>query len=157
MLSPLRADQWQWKDGVIAQKIGSNYMFVFPTSQGRIKATTTPVGKIRIGDNITILYALKVKGKVRFISLDASKSQATLKPDLMVENTGETFGFFVRDTSQGNLKIYIDPNLSGLGQVVQEKLNAIEKEKIAQRGNLNVAVGKGDKVKFKVVRIEISN
>lgn len=155
--STIHADQWEWMNGVIAQKLGSQYVFVFPTSKGRIKAVATPTGKIQIGDNITILYALKVRGKARYIFLDSEKAQATLKPNLIVENKKETYGFLVRDTTQGNLKVYIDQNLIDIGQVVQEKLNSIEKEKIARQGNLNVVLGKGDKVKFKVVRVEISN
>lgn len=157
----VKADEWKWQDGVIVQKIGSGFVFVFPSSQGRIMATAKQSGKIKIGKTITILYALQIeKSKnARYVALDGSKLSTTteLKPELKVEGKDDVLGFVVQDTSQDVLNIYINSSFTKtIGKIAQDKLNRIQKEKIARQGNLNVVVSSKDKVNYKIDRVEIN-
>ncbi len=151
-------DEWKWQDGVIVQKLGQQFTFVFPSNKGRITAVARPSGKIQIGKTITLLYALKVApgANARFVSFGGPKVTRSIKPELNVENNGSTFGFLIRDTGQDKLDIHIDPGfMKNIGEQAQDRMNEVQ-QRIANGGNLNVVVDSSDKVNFKIVRVEIS-
>jgi hypothetical protein len=162
LLVPAYGDQWKWNDGVIVQKVGPEFMFVFPSPKGRITAIATPSGKIQIGNTITIKYSLKITqlNRARFISLDASKlpiKSQDIAPNLTIDNKNDViFGFLVKDTGQGQLDIFIDPKFAeNISQLAQNRLKLIQ-QKIGHEGNLNVIMGPGDKNNFKIIKIEVN-
>lgn len=143
-ISTISAEPVQMQNGVIIHKVGNAYLFIFPASQGRLKATDNPAGIIEIGKSIKVMYALKIinKGKARFIGLDGStlspKLQKQLKPVLKTQNMNELFGFLVKDTNQPLLHMHIKPGfMDKASEVTQEDI----KEKMARQGNLTVIFG----------------
>jgi hypothetical protein len=160
LCSVAQADKYVWQDGVVVQKIGPEYMFVFPAVYGRLppvfQSPSNPSGKIQVGSTITIAYALKLsKGNARFIALDASKLPAKalnrLNPNLKVENNEQVaFGFLVKDTSQPNLNVHINPKFGA--SMSKEVAN----QRIGNEGNLNVVIGQNAKVRFYVVKVEVN-
>lgn len=137
-----------WQDGVLIDKVGSGYIYIFPSTQGRVKANDEPAGKIQVGDTITVMYALKVirSGKARFIALDGSKIPPSeldkLKPRLSVVQMDKQFGFLVKDKTSPKLNVYISPSFMA-EKTSREGL----KDKVARGGNLNVLIGGDGKLK----------
>ncbi len=155
LLNPLTlfCDQWKWQDGVIVQKTGNGYLYLFPATQGRIKGNENPAGVINVGDTITVMYSLHLIGhaKTRFIGLDASRATG-ISPNLTVAKTSKSFGFFVRDTNQSTIEIAIEPSF-------MEKIRKLEekelKNSIANQGNLNVTLSeKKKKIVITHVRLD---
>jgi hypothetical protein len=71
-------------------------------------------------------------------------------------DTGSQMGFVVRDSTNPKLNIDINSKfVQSVGGLMQNKSVAIN-EKIAREGNLNVIIGKGEKTKFKIVKVEIN-
>jgi hypothetical protein len=127
----------RWLDGVMIQKKGSDYIYIFPATRTRMSVQRNPAGEISIGRTISVMYSLKVMGRSRFIGLDASflsaKQQAELSPRLSVIEASKTFGFMVRDSIQPMMHIHIEPSFME-GRVSTEPLQ----QKIAREGNLTV-------------------
>ncbi len=120
---------------MIIKKVGASYIYVFPSAQGRIKSTDNPAGKIEIGKTVTVIYALKIMGKARFIGLDGS----TISPKLTVAQSDKLFGFMVRDSKQSDINISINPTfMSKL-----ERVSDVQ-EKMARQGNLSVTLAPVD-------------
>lgn len=137
------------QDGVIVQKIGSSSMFIFPGSG--TQAVQSTIGKIRVGNNIAILYWLKIikSNKARFIAFDSSKVRG-LNARLTENGTDKIgLGFLVSDSSQKQLTIIINPGL--IKDVATKNINS----RIAYEGNLNVEFGRGEHTRYKIVRVTI--
>lgn len=111
-------------------------MFIFPVTQGRIATSDNPAGTIRIGQTITVAYALKLirSGRARFIGVDASKLPTTdLKMTMRVQQASQAFGFIVKDTRQPNLNISISPTF-------MDKVKDNFRETVARSGNLSITL-----------------
>ena len=132
------------QDGVIIQKIGSTYVYVFPTETGRIKGSDNPAGVITIGTNIAVAYALKImhSGSARFIGFYGPNLQ---EPKLKVVKAEENFGFLVKDKTQPVLDVQINPTF------MAETKKQMQ-DKIARQGNLNVTL-KREKDGYKVLKV----
>jgi hypothetical protein len=147
------ADQWRWQDGVIIQKTNGGYIYLFPSTQGRIKGTINPAGVINVGQTITVMYSLKLIGraKTRFIGMDATRTSG-ISPELTVAKASKAFGFFVRDTNQSTIEITIEPSfMQKIKNFEETKLHNI----IASQGNLNVTLSeKKRKVMIKGVTLD---
>jgi hypothetical protein len=131
----------QWQDGVMVQKKGSSYIFIFPTNR-LMTPSQNLAGEITIGNSIAVIYALKVlrSSRTRFIGLDGStlsaEEFAKLKPRLSTTNASNTFGFMVRDSIQPTMNIYIEPSFMA-GKIDTQPLE----QRIARQGNLTVVFG----------------
>lgn len=149
----LKADQWKWQDGVLVQKTGNGYLYLFPSTQGRIKGNETPAGVINVGDTITVMYSLHLidRAKTRFIGMDATRSKG-ISPSLTVTKAQKSFGFFVRDTNSPTLEIDIESSFMQKLQSLKEKeLKTV----IAAHGNLNVTLAeKRKKIVITHVRLD---
>jgi hypothetical protein len=130
----------RWQDGVMIQKKGPDYIYVFPAKRVRVSVSRNPAGEISIGRSISVMYALKVMGRSRFIGLDASflseEQLAKLNPRLSVTEASKDSGFIVRDSIQPMIHIHIEPSFME-GKVSTESL----RQKIAREGNLTVIFG----------------
>ena len=143
-MAPSCLDAARVQDGVIIQKIGSTYVYVFPTENGRIKGSDNPAGVITVGNNIAVAYALKIMrfGSARFIGFYGPNLH---EPKLRVVNAKENFGFLVKDKTQPVLDVQINPSF-----MAETKKKT--QEKIARAGNLNVTL-KREKYGFKVLKV----
>ena len=151
--SQSKADQWRTQDGVIIQKTGGGYLYIFPANKGRLKGEDNPAGVINVGQTITVMYSLKLIGdaKTRFIGMDATRT-AGISPNLTVTKAQESFGFFVRDTNQSTLEIDIASSfMDKIKKLTEQEL----KTKIASQGNLNVTLSeKKKKIVITHVRLD---
>jgi len=151
LILPLHAESWRMQGGVIINKVGNSYIFVFPSTEGRITGIAEPAGKIKVGKTITVVYSLKIigGGRARFIGFNATQAHTDPKPTLSIEEGYKTFGFAVKDANNPNLDIHIDPEFA-------KKVGAsLRGEKVAKQGNLYVTIGKG-KDTLKVVRVDLN-
>jgi len=151
LILPLHAESWRMQDGVIISKVGNSYIFVFPSTKGRITGIAEPAGKIKVGKTIAVVYALKIigSGRARFIGFDATQAHTDPKPTLRVEEGYKTFGFAVKDANNPNLDIHMDPEFA-------KKVGAsLRGEKVARQGNLYVTIGK-DKDTLKIIRVDLN-
>lgn len=133
------------QDSVIVRKVGDSYIFIFPSTQGRIKADSRPAGRIDLGKTITVKYAFQVlgNGKSRFILIDATNG-AGIVPKLTVEEVDKLFGFMLRDLNNPKVDIHIDPSfMQKLPQ--QVKFETLQKEMVRE-GNLDVIIERKDNV-----------
>lgn len=150
---PLKADQWKTQDGVIIQKTGGGYLYIFPANVGRLKGIENPAGVINVGQTITVMYSLHLIGnaKTRFIGMDASRT-AGIAPNLTVTKAQKSFGFFVRDTNQSTLEIDIASSfMDKMRKLTEQEL----KTEIASQGNLNVTLSeKKKKIVITHVRLD---
>ncbi len=149
----LKADQWRLQDGVIVQKTGNGYLYLFPATHGRLKTTANPAGVINVGDTITVMYSLKLIGaaKTRFIGMDATRTSG-IAPHLTVTKADKSFGFFVRDTNQTELEIAIEPSFM---QKIKRLTESELKTEIASQGNLNVTLAeKKNRIVITHVRLD---
>lgn len=139
----LKADRWTWKDGVIVQKTNGGYLYIFPSTHGRIRSVQNPAGVISVGSTITVMYSLRLIGraKTRFIGMDTSRTSG-ISPNLTVARAGKAFGFFVRDTNQSTLEIAIEPSFM---QKLARQTEKYTQESIASEGNLNVTLSEKKK------------
>ncbi len=120
---------------MIIKKVGTSYIFVFPSAQGRIATIENPAGKITIGKTITVIYALKIIGKARFIGVDNS----SIPPELTAAQSSKLFGFMVRDSRQPNLDIRINPSFMAKLETAKQVQG-----KMARQGNLNLVLATDD-------------
>jgi hypothetical protein len=112
-------------------------MIIFPSSQGRLITSDNPAGMIKIGQTITVAYALKLirTGRARFVGVDASKlpSADNLKIQVTIQQAPKPFGFIVKDTRQPKLDITINPKFMA-------KVKGNLQEAVVQQGNLNITL-----------------
>lgn len=121
------------QDGVIIQKTGSSYLFIFPTSKGSIRATANPAGKIMVGNTVEVMYSLKLAGSARFINVEG---RAELRPKLEVKSM-PVLGFLIKDTRKPQIDITISPKFMAKVREIDPKTL---REKVATQGNLNVTI-----------------
>jgi len=124
----------RWQDGVMIQRKGSDYIYVFPVHI----SVRNPTGEITLSHSISVMYSLKMMGKSRFIGLSASLLPAEHKiaPRLTITEGSKASGFMVRDSIQPMMHINIEPSFMA-GRVSTESLQ----HKIAREGNLTVILG----------------
>lgn len=140
------------QDNVLIKKVGDSYIFIFPSTQGRIKGNSRPAGRIDIGKTITVKYAFEVigTGKSRFILIDATKDGG-ITPKLTVEQADKLFGFMLRDSNNKQVDIHIDPSF--MQKVPKNTKSALQKEMVRE-GNLDVVIErKGDTYTIKEARL----
>jgi hypothetical protein len=144
------------EEGVIVQKVGTAYMFVFPGENAQLHSVAEPKGIVQVGDTITILYWLRIYGdQPRFIAMDAP---IKVRPQLFpVTKTGNKWlgGFLIRDSNQKQLDISISPKLWKQVRSVPTRKQLSELEKtMSKMANLSVTIG-GDATHFKITKIII--
>ncbi len=128
---------------MIVKKVDNGYLYMFPSTQGRIKGNENPAGVINVGSTITVMYSLHLIGraKTRFIGMDATKTTG-ISPNLTVAKTQKSFGFFVRDTNQSTLEIDIEPTfMQKIQKLTEQELHSA----VASQGNLNVTLSERKK------------
>ncbi len=135
----------QMKDGVIVQKTGQETLFVFPPTVQK------PSGKITVGSTIEVMYFMSVSGSnARFIAMDAGTVRR-FKLDLSVQNKeGPSLGFYIKDTAQPMLDVWIDPKFT------REIHKKAVQQKIGREGNLKVSLGKSNKARVTIIRVDIN-
>lgn len=155
--------QFSEQDGVLVQKTGPAYLYVFPASQGRLRVTSEPSGNIKVGTNIVVMYMLHVQqgGKSRFIQLDAAKVPESVRKEIVpkleaaLNQKKVDMAFIVKDSTQRNLNINIGSGLMAtIRRKAQEKA-ATEQQVISRQGNLNVTFKRGKTTPYQVESINI--
>ena len=153
LLLVLNSDATTIQDGVLIQKVGATYLFIFPSYEGRLKASDNPAGTISIGSTVTVAYALKIikGGRARFVGVDGSTIPPdvfdTLKVALKTQRASKLFGFMVRDTRQPKLDITISPEF-----MAKVKNKRKLTETVVREGNLNLILAP-DAEGFKIVSV----
>jgi len=135
--SVLAQNRSELQGDVIVTTVGKSSLFVFPSSQGRIKVQATRIGEIRAGSNIVVLYAIHVsQGNARFIAFDASKAKPGFTPRLTGKpGQSNEVGFIVKDSTVIPLHIHIDP---GFLKAKEQGMDI--KEKIAHEANAEIII-----------------